>query len=272
MPTIGEALAAARRTVDAVDARVLLCHAVGRNAAYLAAHADSPLTPEQCSAYEMYLSRRAAGEPVAYLIGRREFYGLEFRITPAVMIPRPETELLVDLALARIPQAEKWRVLDLGTGSGCIALSIAHARPRCRIVATDNAPEALALARENAQTLHIGNVDFAEGTWFAPVARQRFDLIVSNPPYVAAHDPHLAQGDLRYEPRGALIGGSDGLDVVRAIVAGAPDHLRPRAALLFEHGYDQGTACRSLLETAGFCEVRSWRDLGGRDRVSGGVA
>lgn len=272
MPTIGEALAAARRTVDAVDARVLLCHAVGRNAAYLAAHADSTLRPEQRSAYEACIARRAAGEPVAYLIGRREFYGLEFQVTPAVLIPRPETELLVDLALARIPREEKWHVLDLGTGSGCIALSIANARPRCRIVAIDRAPEALALARENAQTLRIGNVDFAEGNWFAPVAGQRFDLIVSNPPYVAAHDPHLAQGDLRYEPRGALIGGSDGLDALRVIVTGAPEHLRPRAALLFEHGHDQGAACRNLLETAGFREVRSWRDLGGRDRVSGGVA
>ena len=145
MPTIGEALAAARRTVDAVDARVLLCHAVGRNAAYLAAHADSTLRPEQRSAYEACIARRAAGEPVAYLIGRREFYGLEFQVTPAVLIPRPETELLVDLALARIPREEKWHVLDLGTGSGCIALSIANARPRCRIVAIDRAPEALAL-------------------------------------------------------------------------------------------------------------------------------
>jgi release factor glutamine methyltransferase len=272
MPTIGEALAAARRDVDVSDARVLLCHVLGRNAAYLAAHADSTLTPKQSSAYENYVARRDAGEPVAYLIGRREFYGLELRVTPAVLIPRPETELLVDLALARIPPQDEWRVLDLGTGSGCIALSIAHARPRSRVTAVDSAPDALALARENARSLGIGNVAFAEGNWFTPVAGERFDLIVSNPPYVAAQDPHLAQGDLRHEPRAALIGGLDGLDALRTIVAGALEHLRPRAALLLEHGHDQGAACRNLLEGAGIREVRSWRDLGGRYRVSGGVA
>ncbi|MGQ0751602.1 MAG: peptide chain release factor N(5)-glutamine methyltransferase [Betaproteobacteria bacterium] len=272
MPTIGEALAAARCTIDAVDARALLCHVLGRNTAYLAAHAESTLTPEQNRAYETCAARRAAGEPVAYLTGRREFYGLELRVTPAVLIPRPETELLVDLALARIPQEQEWEVLDLGTGSGCIALSIAHARPRCCIVAIDSAADALALARENAQALRIGNVAFAEGNWFAAVAGQRFDLIVSNPPYVAAHDPHLTQGDLRYEPRGALIGGPDGLDALRAIIVGARVHLRPRGALLCEHGHDQGAVCRKLLEGAGFHDVRTWRDLGGKERLSGGVA
>lgn len=272
MPTIGEALAGAGRTVDAVDARVLLCQVLGKNAAHLAAHAERNLTPEQTRAYQACIARRSAGEPVAYIIGSREFYGLELRVTPAVLIPRPETELLVDLALASVPISEEWQVLDLGTGSGCIALSLAHARPRSRVTASDSAPDALALARENARALGIENVAFAEGNWFAAVAGQHFQLIVSNPPYVAAHDPHLLQGDLRYEPRAALVGGSDGLDALRAIVAGAPAHLRPRGALLLEHGYDQGAACRNLLRGAGFHEVRTWRDLGGNERVSGGVA
>jgi release factor glutamine methyltransferase len=251
---------------------VLLCHVLGKNAAYLAAHAERALTPEQTRAYQAGTARRGAGEPVAYITGRREFYGHELRVTPAVLIPRPETELLVDLALARIPASGEWHVLDLGTGSGCIALSIAHARSRSRVTAIDSAPDALAIARENAQALDIENVAFAEGNWFAPVAGQRFELIVSNPPYVAAHDLHLAQGDLRYEPRAALIGGSDGLDAVRTIVAGAPAHLGPRGALLLEHGYDQGAACRALLEGAGFHAVRTWHDFGGQERVSGGVA
>jgi release factor glutamine methyltransferase len=251
---------------------VLLCHVLGRNAAYLTAHAGRALTSEQMRAYQACTARRGAGEPVAYITGRREFYGLELHVTPAVLIPRPETELLVDLALARIPAAAERHVLDLGTGSGCIALSIAHARFRSRITAIDSAPGALAVARENAQALGIENVAFAEGNWFAPVAGQRFELIVSNPPYVAAHDPHLLQGDLRYEPRAALIGGVDGLDALRVIVAGAPAHLRPSGALLLEHGYDQGAACRILLEGAGFHAVRTWQDLAGRERVSGGVA
>jgi release factor glutamine methyltransferase len=272
MPTIGEALAEARRTVDAVDARVLLCDVLGQNAAHLAAHADRALTPEQARAYQACIARRSAGEPVAYIIGHREFYGLELRVTPAVLIPRPETELLVDLALARIPVEEGWHVLDLGTGSGCIALSIARARPHCRIVATDRASDALAVARENAQSLGIRNVVFAQGDWFAAVTGQCFDLIVSNAPYVGAQDPHLTQGDLRHEPHSALVGGADGLHALRVIVAAARAHLRPRGELLLEHGHDQGAACRGMLGGGGFHEVRTWRDLAGSERVSGGAA
>jgi len=196
---------------------------------------------------------------------------LELAVDERVLIPRPETEVVVDWAL-RLAGGKGGTAVDIGTGSGCIALSIAHARFRSRITAIDSAPGALAVARENAQALGIENVAFAEGNWFAPVAGQRFELIVSNPPYVAAHDPHLLQGDLRYEPRAALIGGVDGLDALRVIVAGAPAHLRPSGALLLEHGYDQGAACRILLEGAGFHAVRTWQDLAGRERVSGGVA
>lgn len=272
MPTIGEAFAAARHTLNAIDARVLLCHVLRNDAAYLAAHADRALTAEQRRAYEAAVARRGAGEPVAYITGRREFYGLALRVTPAVLIPRPETELLVELALARIPHDEARDVLDLGTGSGCVALSLAHERPQARVVASDRAADATALARENAQRLGIANVEFAVGDWFAPVAGERFHLVVSNPPYVAVDDPHLTQGDLRYEPRSALVGGVDGLDAIRAISASARRWLHAGGALLLEHGYDQGAACRSLLEAAGFHGVHTWRDLAGHERVSGGQA
>jgi release factor glutamine methyltransferase len=272
MLTIGDALAAARHTIDAIDARVLLCHVLGNDTAYLAAHGDKALTAEQRRAYEAAVSRRGAGEPVAYITGWREFYGLALRVTPAVLIPRPDTELLVELALARIPREEPRDVLDLGTGSGCVALSLAHERPLARVVAIDRAADATALARENAQELGIANVEFAIGDWFAAAAGKRFHLIVSNPPYVAAGDPHLARGDLRYEPQSALVGGPDGLNAIRVIVANSRRWLHPGGALLLEHGYDQGAACRSLLEAAGFHGPQTWRDLAGHERVSGGQA
>lgn len=269
MPTIGEALGAARRTIDAVDARALLCHVLKKDVAYLAAQADAALDRDAAIAYGALLARREAGEPVAYITGRREFYGLGLRVTPAVLIPRPETELLVDIALARIPRDEARQVLDLGTGSGCIAISIAHERPHVRVVAIDRSPDAIALARQNAQALGITGITFTVGDWFMPVAGRRFDLIVANPPYVAAGDPHLARGDLRYEPQAALVGGSDGLDALRTIAAHARGHLRPGGALLCEHGHEQGAACRSLLGGAGFHGVQTWRDLAGNERVSG---
>jgi release factor glutamine methyltransferase len=270
MPTLGEALAAARRTVDAVDARVLLCHVIDKDAAYLAAHSDTLLDPAAARAYREAVERRRAGEPVAYITGRREFYGLDFRVTPAVLIPRPDTELLVELALARIPPHQERTVLDLGTGSGCIALSIARERPHARVMAIDGSPEALKVARDNARTLAIAGVAFVEGDWFEPVADQRFDLIVTNPPYVAAGDPHLAQGDLRFEPEAALVGGADGLAAIRHIVVRAGRHLVSGGALLFEHGHDQGAACRALLAAAGFQAISTWRDLARHERVSGG--
>lgn len=270
MPTIDEALVAARRTVDAVEARALLCHVLKKDAAYLAAHADATLHPDAAAAYGAALARREAGEPVAYITGRREFYGLELRITPAVLIPRPETELLVDLALARVPRDEARQVLDLGTGSGCIAIGIAHERPRTRVAAVDHSPDAIALARENARSLGITGITFTVGDWFMPVVGRCFDLIVANPPYVAADDPHLRRGDLRYEPQAALVGGADGLDALRTIIANAGRHLHAGGALLLEHGHEQGAACRRLLDAAGFHGVQTWRDLAGNERVSGG--
>lgn len=270
--TIGHALAAARRRIDSLDARVLLSHALGRDAAYLIAHTDDVLSPEQERAFEALVARRSAGEPVAYLTARREFYGLEFRVTPAVLIPRPETELLVELALERTPPDRPCRILDLGTGSGCVAIAIAHHRSRARVVATDSSPDALALARENARALNVANVEFVRGDWLDAVPGRRFDLIVANPPYIAETDPHLVQGDLRFEPWAALSGGEDGLAEIRALVACAREHLVAGGWLLFEHGYDQAAPCTALLRAAHFQSIRSWTDHSGIERVAGGQA
>jgi release factor glutamine methyltransferase len=271
MPTVAAALAHARRSIDAVDARVLMCHVLGRDAAFLAAHGDMPLGADTHETYGDCVARRARGEPVAYITGQREFYGLSLQVSPAVLIPRPETELLVELALERTPAHVPTRVLDLGTGSGCIALAIAKTRPVAHVFAVDRSSEAVAVARGNAQVLGIANVAFIVGNWLSAVADGAVELIVANPPYVARDDPHLRQGDVRCEPRMALDGGVDGLDAIRRIVADASTHLRPGGTLLFEHGYDQADVCRELLMVAGFEQVESWRDLAGIRRVSGGV-
>jgi release factor glutamine methyltransferase len=255
-----------------LEAQYLLQHALQKPRAWLLAHADEAADPDQYATYAAMLQRRLAGEPVAYILGEREFYGLNFKVTPATLIPRPETELLVELALARVVPDHTWRVLDLGAGSGAIALSIAHARPKTEVVAVDASGAALKVAGENAARLGIGNVSFLHGDWYAPLADQRFQLIVSNPPYVAAGDPHLNQGDLRFEPASALASGPDGLDDIRRIAAGARVHLAPGGWLLLEHGYDQGAAVREILQRAGLAEVFTAPDLAGIDRVSGGRA
>jgi release factor glutamine methyltransferase len=202
---------------------------------------------------------------VAYLIGRRSFWTLDLTVTPATLIPRPETELLVELALARLPSGSVGRVADLGTGSGAIALAIAHERPDLAVVATDASSAAVAVARGNAGANALRNVEFREGSWFEPLAGERFDLIASNPPYIAEGDPHLAS--LQHEPALALTSGADGLDAIREIVAAAPGHLQPGGWLLLEHGWDQGNAVRALLQAADFVEVSTARDLEGRDRI-----
>lgn len=217
------------------------------------------------------LQRRLHGEPMAYIMGEREFYGLTFKVTPATLIPRPETELLVELALQRIPATGPCAVLDLGAGSGAVALSIAHARPQAQVHAVDVSPQALGVARENAARLALSNVAFFMGDWYAPLpGGNRYDIIVSNPPYIAAGDPHLQQGDLRHEPPSALTSGPDGLDDIRRIAAGAQAHLAPQGWLLLEHGYDQGAAVQRILRGAGLAEVFTARDLAGNDRVGGG--
>jgi release factor glutamine methyltransferase len=206
---------------------------------------------------------------VAYLVGVKEFYGLPFRVTPDVLIPRPETEELVEAALERLPQRETSKVLDLGTGSGCIAIAIARQRPAAQVTAVDSSSPALALARENAAALGV-EVEFLQSDWFAALGGRRFDLIVANPPYVAADDPHLRQGDLRFEPRLALAAGADGLADLRRIVRAAPEHLRPGGWLLFEHGYDQTETCRDLLHSTGFAELVFRADIAGLPRIAGG--
>lgn len=271
MPELRQLLSAATaRLRDRVDAEILLAHALGKPRSWLIAHADDTVDEAAASAFRALVERRAAGEPVAYLTGRRGFWTLDLEVTPATLIPRPETELLVELALARLPANGHPRVADLGTGSGAIALAIARECPHADVLATDASAAALTVARRNAESNRIGNVTFAEGNWLAPLGGARFELIVSNPPYIAADDPHLAQGDLRFEPASALAAGRDGLDDIRRIVADARAHLEPAGWLLFEHGWDQGAAVRALLQAAGYREVFTARDLEQRDRVSGG--
>ena len=268
--TVAVLLANARGVVDGVDAETLLAHALGEGRSWLFAHADDVLPSDARTRFDALLRRRIAGEPVAYLTGRRGFWTLDLDVTPATLVPRPETELLVELALTRIPPARPARIADLGTGSGAIALAIARERPQSRVVATDASLSALDVARRNAARHHIANVEFRCGNWFAPLAGDNFDLIASNPPYIADGDPHLSEGDLRFEPDAALSSGVDGLDAIRTIIAAAPTHLDAAGWLLLEHGWDQGDAVRALLHAAGFSDVETMRDLEGRDRVSGG--
>jgi release factor glutamine methyltransferase len=265
-----EALASAR--LEHIEARSLLQAAMGVTAAQLVAHPEQCLSAEQARRFREMTRRRRAGEPVAYLTGQREFYGLQFEVSPAVLIPRPETERLVELALERIAPESAAHALDLGTGSGAIALALAASRPRMRLTAVDASEEALAVARRNGARLltEPARVRFLHSDWFSALGTQRFELIVSNPPYVAAGDPHLAQGDLRFEPRHALIAGTDGLACIRRIVEEASRHLMPGGTLLVEHGYDQAQACRVLLENAGFGDIFAERDLAGQARVAGG--
>ena len=281
------------------EAALLLAHTMDVPRAWLIAHGEDEVDETRRVAFDDLISRRARGEPVAYLTGRRGFHSLELHVTPHVLIPRPETELLAELALARIPSETKrscspdgvkrnpgqiaadspdsaalhpgYKIADLGTGSGAIALAIAHARPRAHVIATDASEAALNVARDNAQRLGLRNIEFLQGDWCAALGEMRdFDLIVSNPPYVAENDPHLGEGDLRFEPRAALVSGSDGLDAIRTIVRDARAHLCEGGWLLFEHGHDQGEAARALLMQNGYADVFTARDLEGRERVSGG--
>ncbi len=261
-----------------LEARVLLGHVLGWRRTELITRADEPLDATLIARYRALEARRLAGEPVAQLVGAREFFGLEFDVTPHVLIPRPETELLVETALEALEGLKQPRVLDLGTGTGAIAVAIASARPDVQVWAVDRSPEALIVATRNAGKLldaaRPGGVPmFFEGDWYGALdASQapRFDVIVSNPPYIASGDPHLSQGDLRFEPRGALTDEADGLSAIRTIVSGAPAWLAPGGVLWMEHGYDQARAVRALLEAGGFGEVRSACDLAGIERISGG--
>ena len=260
-------LRTAGQHIDPVDAEWLLLHVLHRPRSWLYAHGDHVLDAADREVFDALVERRAAGTPVAYLTGRRGFWTLDLAVTSDTLIPRADTERLVELALERLPADRPLDVADLGTGSGAIALAIARERPLARVVATDRSPGALAVATANAREAGLGNVELLQGDWFAPLAGRRFDLVASNPPYIRSDDPHLRQGDLRFEPASALASGGDGLDDIRRIVASAPAHLHPGGWLLLEHGHDQGPAVRDLLRDAGLLEVDTATDLEGRDRV-----
>ena len=255
------------------ESRILLSHVLGWSRTQLITRDREPLAPQTVAAYRVLQARRVAGEPIAYLTGTREFFGLTLSVSPSVLIPRPETELLVELALARLEGRRSPRVLDLGTGSGAIALAIAHSRPDARVIALDRSADALAVARANARQLGLdARVQFVESDWYANLPSQSapFDIIVSNPPYIVAGDEHLCQGDLRFEPVDALTDHADGLAALRTIVAGAPSRLLPQSWLLCEHGYHQAADVRDLCVAAGFVDVVSERDLAGIERTTGG--
>ena len=266
--TVSAALA--RSGLIPIEGRILLAHTLGCDRAWLTAHGDAVLSAAQAATFEALARRRHNGEPVAFLTGRREFFGLDLEITPDVLIPRPETELLVEMVLERIDDRTAARVLDLGSGSGAIALAVAQQRPRASVLGVDVSMQSIALARRNALRLQLPNAEFLHSDWFDQVPREAFPVIVSNPPYVEDFDPHLHEGDLRFEPPMALKGGPDGLAAIRAIVARARDYLAAGGLLLLEHGYDQADRVQVLLRDAGFGAVESRRDLAGILRVTGG--
>ncbi len=253
-----------------LEAQILASRALKVNRAWLIAHDRDTLTPTQADVIEALITRREQGEPVAYILGEKEFYGRMFKVTPDVLIPRPETELLVEAALERLPKDRPARTLDLGTGSGCVAISIALERRDCEVLAVDVSMTTLEIAKENAGRLGASNVRFLVSDWYALLATTNFDMIISNPPYIAGGDLHLSNGDLRHEPSHALASGPVGLDAISTIVAGAPARLHRDGWLILEHGYDQASSCRALLKQAGLSQIFTLADLAGQTRVTGG--
>lgn len=272
--TAGAALARATTRLDGlsasprVDADILLSHVLGKPRSWLMARPEAMLSDRQQEDYHALIEARATGVPVAYLTGYREFWSHSFRVTPATLIPRPETEHLIEAALERLPAHRACRIADLGTGSGIIALTLALARPDCGVIASDVSAAALAVAADNAARLAADNVEFRLGDWFAAIRGMRFDLIASNPPYIAGADTHLARGDLRHEPALALTPGPGGLEAIETLIAGASDHLEVGGWLIIEHGYDQGAAVRDLFTRHGYTDIAALDDLGGQPRVA----
>ncbi|MEE8119308.1 MAG: peptide chain release factor N(5)-glutamine methyltransferase [Gammaproteobacteria bacterium] len=258
----------ADQDVAELEARLLLAHAMDKNIGFLYAWPERAVPESAVELFRELVLRRARGEPIAHLLGRREFWSLELKISAATLIPRPETERLVELALGLVPPYSQWSLLDLGTGSGAIAIAVARDRPECAMTATDVSNAALDIARENAARHQVNNITFLAGDWFAPVVGQRFHCILSNPPYISINDPYLERGDLQFEDRGALVAGEDGLDAIRHIINSARAHMEPRGWLIIEHGFEQGEAIRALLEQADFETIACHQDLAGLDRVS----
>jgi len=270
--SISQAVQTAAQTLPGdsarLDAELLLAHALRQSRAWLYAHGDDALAGAEQQSFEDLLRRRRRGEPIAQIVGRRGFWTFDLEVNADTLIPRPETELLVELALARIAPDRSVSVLDLGTGTGAIALAIASERPLAAVTAVDSSEPALRIARRNAERLGLTRVRLLASAWFSALAAETFELIVSNPPYIAVDDPHLQQGDLRFEPRTALASGRDGLDDIRHIVMQAPKHLATSGWLLIEHGFGQGADVRQLLVAAGFAQVETGSDLEGRERVT----
>ncbi|SUD61487.1 HemK family modification methylase [Ectopseudomonas oleovorans] len=250
-----------------LDAELLLAAALNKPRSYLRTWPERELDGEQLALFQSNLQRRRQGEPVAYILGHQGFWSLDLEVAPHTLIPRPDTELLVETALELLP-AMPLSVLDLGTGTGAIALALASERPAWQVTGVDRVADAVALAERNRLRLQLDNASFLHSHWFSALAGQRFALILSNPPYIRADDQHLAQGDVRFEPSSALVAGCDGLDDIRAIIPAAPAHLLPGGWLLLEHGFDQAEAVRALLAAGGFAEVHSRRDLAGHERIS----
>ena len=274
MPTIKQILTEARTTLTSPDARLeaellleAIC-AISRSRQF--SHPDEQLREDQFEQYKSALERRLSGEPLAHITGRRGFWDVDLRVTPDVLIPRSDTEILVEQALQRIPYNARWQIADLGTGSGAIAIVIARERPQCELTATDNSAAALALARENATALGVNNISFVAGSWGQPLKLRQFDVILSNPPYIRTDDPHMLRGDLPAEPIQALVSGSDGLDAIRRIIEDSATSLKPNGWLLLEHGYDQAAEVSALLQHAEFNEIYTQKDYGGNSRVTGG--
>lgn len=253
-----------------LEAELLLSEATGHARSYLYSWPERPIDDSDYRRYGRLLQRRAGGEPIAYILGRQEFWSLQLRVTPATLIPRPDSELLVERALALLPVDRPASLADLGTGSGALAAALARERPRWHIVATERSAQALAVARDNFRRLGLDHIETLQGNWLAPLAGRRFRCLLSNPPYIPESDPHLGLGDLRFEPRSALAAGPDGLEAIRRIASQARPCLEDQGLLLLEHGYDQGPGVRGLLRRQGYRRVESWRDLAGRERVSGG--
>jgi release factor glutamine methyltransferase len=273
--TIKSALAIAIAQLDGneavLEAQLLIQHILKVNRAWLITHENDALQPSIYNCFQELIERRVRGEPIAYILGKRDFYGLQLKVTTDTLIPRPDTETLVETALSKIPQNQSRQILDLGTGSGAIGLAIAHNRPKVTVTATDASLNALNVANENAKNLSIQNIKFVKSDWYRGLGGETFDVIVSNPPYIEQNDHHLLQGDLRYEPLTALASGHDGLDDIKQIISLASQHLNPKGWLLLEHGYNQAETVASLMKATGFSKIETLKDLGGNQRVTFGI-